>query len=109
MRPLFTLILILNLLKVNSQDLDSLLTLAAQLPSDTEKVNLFYKAGFSQRSIDPQYSYDCAKRAEEYAKKSGSAYYLAKAYNLLGVLYYRKNDLSKALVYHKKALQLIKH
>jgi tetratricopeptide (TPR) repeat protein len=102
----FLTILILNLLKVNSQSLDSLLTASLKLKTDTERINLFYREGFSNRAIDPQYSFNCAKEAERCAQKVGSPYYTAKANNLLGILYYRKNDLVTALSYHKKALKL---
>jgi tetratricopeptide (TPR) repeat protein len=56
--------------------------------------------------MDAQYSYDCAKEAEDFAQKSNMPLYIAKANNLLGILYYRKGDLNTALSYHKKALEL---
>lgn len=103
---LLALIFILNLLKINAQDLDSLVSVAFRMHSDTDKVNLFYKEGFSKRAIDPQYSFNCAKYAEKFAKASDRPYYIAKAGNLLGVLYFRKHDLITSLSYHKKALNL---
>jgi tetratricopeptide (TPR) repeat protein len=105
-RILFLILFILNLLNINGQNFDSLKIAALDLLSDTDRVNLFYKEGFANRSIDPQYSYDCAKKAEVYAQKVGLPFYTAKANNLLGILFYRKGDLNTALSYHKIALNL---
>lgn len=85
---------------------DSLLLVSQSLNSDTERVNLFYKEGFNNRTIDPQYSFDCASLALQFANKTGRPFYIAKANSLLGVLYFRKHALYKALVYHKEALRL---
>lgn len=106
MRLLFILLFILNLLNINGQNFDSLKIVSIDLPTDTDRVNLFYKEGFANRSIDAQYSYDCAKEAEVYAQKTGLPLYTAKANNLLGILFYRKGDLNTALSYHKIALAL---
>ncbi|MCW3075742.1 MAG: histidine kinase [Bacteroidetes bacterium] len=106
MKRFFSLILILNLLKSGAHIPDSLLLISQQLKTDTDKVNLFYKWGFNNRSADPQLSFECAKYAEEYAKKSNLPFYIAKASNLLGILYFRKHDLRTALFYHKQALRL---
>ena len=105
-KHLFGIILILNLSIISAQDIDSLSLVSFKLSSDTERVNLFYKEGFANRAIDPQYSYACAKLAEKFAQQSSSPYFIAKSSNLLGILYYRKQDLIKALSYHKKALNL---
>ncbi|MGZ3920436.1 MAG: tetratricopeptide repeat protein [Bacteroidia bacterium] len=106
MKLFFSLILILNLLKVNAHLPDSLLAVSGNLKSDTDRVNFFYKEGFINRAVDPQYSFECAKLAEQYAQKASLPFYIAKASNLLGILYYRKMDFNKALSYHKKALNL---
>lgn len=89
-----------------SQTFDSLVIVASALNNDSDKVNLFYKQGFEKRTSDVQYSYQCAKRAEFYAQKINLPYYVAKANNLLGILYYRKGDFKTALSYHKIALNL---
>lgn len=73
---------------------------------DSDRVNLFYKEGFEKRTTDAQYSYLCAKQAEYFSQKISLPYYTSKANNLLGILYYRKGDLKKALSYHKIALNL---
>lgn len=106
MRRQFITLFILNLLNICGQNFDSLKVEASKLPSDTDRVNLFYKEGFANRTIDAQYSYDCAKQAEVFAQSANLRYYIAKANNLLGILFYRKGDLNTALSYHKKALQL---
>ncbi|MBA2610634.1 MAG: tetratricopeptide repeat protein [Bacteroidetes bacterium] len=106
MKRIFFIFFIINLLNVSGQDLDSLKAVAAKLPNDTSRVNLFYNEGFLHRAIDAQYSYDCAKEAENYAQKAGLPFYAAKASNLLGILFYRKGDLNSALRYHKTALKL---
>jgi tetratricopeptide (TPR) repeat protein len=105
-KPLFSLIFILILSNGKATIPDSLLKVSALLKSDTDRVNLFYKEGFNNRAVDPQYSYECAKLAEQYSREANLPYYIAKANNLLGILYFRKNDLSKAIVYHKNALNL---
>ncbi|MEO6303903.1 MAG: tetratricopeptide repeat protein [Bacteroidia bacterium] len=106
MRPLFFIFFILNLLNVSSQDIDSLNLVGQKLAHDTDRVNLFYDEGFSHRAIDAQYSYDCARLAENFAQKASQPFYTAKAFNLLGILFYRKGDLNTALSFHKKALKL---
>lgn len=106
MRRLFITLFILNLLNISSQNFDSLKVEAYKLKSDTDRVNFFYKEGFANRSINAQYSYNCAKQAEAFAQITNLPYYIAKSNNLLGILYYRKGDLNTALSYHKKALAL---
>ncbi len=106
MERFFVTIFILNLLNVSSQSIDSLITASLKFKTDTERVNLFYKEGFANRSVNPQYSFDCAKEGEKCAHKAGLPYYTAKVSNLLGILYYRRNDLITALAYHKNALNL---
>jgi tetratricopeptide (TPR) repeat protein len=104
-KQFFALFVIISTL-VGAQNFDSLVNANLKLPSDTEKVNVFYKEGFKARVFAPQYAYNCAKQAENFALLSKSPKHLAKAYNLIGVLYYRKGDLKKALGQHKKALEI---
>lgn len=106
MRALLSLIFILNLLNGSAYVPDSLLHISQSLKSDTQRVNLFYKEGFINRAIDPQYSFDCASLALQLAQKTNYPFYIAKAKSLMGVLYFRKHNFSKALVYHKEALKL---
>ncbi len=106
MKRFFITILIINLLKVNAQSVDSLLLVSYDLKTDSERVNLFYDEGFKYRAADPQYSYNCAKQAEQLAQKVSVPKFTAKANVLLGILYYRKSDFITALSYHKKALNI---
>lgn len=106
MKHIFYIFFILNLLKVEAQKFDSLQLEALALPHDTDRVNLFYDEGFLNRAVDAQYSYNCAKEAERCGQRASLPFYSAKAMNLLGILFYRRGDLSTALSYHKKALKL---
>lgn len=105
-KPFLLLLFFLHLFNARGQDIDSLRQVAAQLRHDTDRVNLFCRQGFAYRSADAQYSYDCAREAERYAQRASQPYYAAKAFNLLGVLYYRRGNLGTAVSYHKKALEL---
>ncbi len=89
-----------------SQNFDSLLLYAVKVSTDTAKVNLFYSEGFEKRNRHPQYAYNCARQAEFFGQQAKSNKHLAKAYNLLGILFYKKGDLKTALDYHQKALSL---
>lgn len=106
MQRLFIVLFFLSFFNIRSQKLDSLVKVAGALNSDTDRVNLFYSQGFANRALNPQYSYDCAKQAEKFAQQTSLPYYVAKANNLLGILFYRKNDFASALAYHKNALNL---
>lgn len=89
-----------------SQVNDSLLYQTQHIENDTERVNQLYKIGFDSRNNDPDMSYEFAKVCEQEALKTNSPKHIAKAYNLLGVLYYKKGNFSKALNYQKQALAL---
>lgn len=89
-----------------SQVNDSLLYQTQHIENDTERVNQLYKIGFDIRNNDPEMSYEFAKVCEQEALKSNSLKHLAKAFNLLGVLYYKKGNFTKALNYQKQALTL---
>lgn len=85
---------------------DSLLYQLKSIENDTERVNQLYKTGFDLRNTDPELSYQYAITCEQEALKSKSIMHLAKSYNLLGVLFYKKGDYNKALQFQKKSLQL---
>jgi tetratricopeptide (TPR) repeat protein len=85
---------------------DSLLYQVKSIENDTERVNQLYKTGFDLRNSDPELAYQYAIICEQEALKSKSALHLAKSYNLLGVLFYKKGDYTKALQFQKKSLQL---
>jgi tetratricopeptide (TPR) repeat protein len=104
-KQFFPLFLIIGM-SAGAQNFDSLVYASLKLQSDTERVNVFYKEGFRARVFAPQFAYNCAKQAEFFGQQSRSQKHLAKAYNLIGVLYYRKGDLKKALSFHQKALEI---
>lgn len=104
LRVLFLFLLIS--LTVKSQDPDTLLTYILKLENDTERVNQLYKQGFSLRNKQPQLAYTYAKYAEKGARQSSSKKHLAKSYNLLGILFYKKGQYKTAINYHKHALAL---
>jgi len=89
-----------------SQVEDSVLYQIINIPNDTERVNQLYKTGFDLRNSNPQLAYQYAKVCEEEGLKCNSPKHLAKSYNLLGVLFYKKTNFNKAIDYQKKALQL---
>lgn len=102
------LLIFLSLLSATlwSQQSDSLLAHILSLRNDTEKVNLLYRQGFALRNTDPRLAFYYANLSEEQAQISGSKIHLAKSYNLLGILHYKKSDYAKALAYHQRALKL---
>lgn len=104
------LLLITILIYTNcfSQVNDSLLYQLQQIENDTEKVNQLYKTGFDLRNTDPESSYDFAMACEKAALKCRSPKHLAKSYNLLGILFYKKRDFTNALNFQKQALNLNK-
>jgi tetratricopeptide (TPR) repeat protein len=87
-----------------SQVNDSLLFQLKSIENDTERVNQLYKTGFDLRNIDPELAYKYAVICEQEALKSKSIIHLAKSYNLLGVLFYKKGNYTKALQFQKKSL-----
>ena len=101
-----TIILIFLSITYFAQVNDSLLYQIKNIENDTERVNQLYKTGFDLRNSDPEFAYQYAVICEQEALKSKSVLHLAKSYNLLGVLFYKKGDYAKALQFQKKSLQL---
>ncbi len=87
---------------------DSLLYQLQQIENDTERVNQIYNAGFAIRNINPQRALIFAEVCKTESEKAKSPKHIAKGYNLLGILFYKKGDLSSALTAQKKSLQLNK-
>ncbi len=107
MRTLATFIFFSRMLL--AQTGDSLIHEVMQVQNDTERVNQLYKQGFGLRNSDPAYALKLAKLCEEQALLCRSDKHLAKSYNLLGVLFYKRADYAKAIQYHRQALQLRKN
>lgn len=91
-----------------AQTSDSLLFQLNSIENDTESVNQLYTQGFELRNSDPDNAWLFANACYKKALKSENQKHLAKAYNLLGVLHYKKTHYLKALEYQKKALNLNK-
>lgn len=102
----FTLSLFVLLCALSYSQADSALYQLRQIANDTERVNQIYQAGFALRNTDPELSYLYAQAAETEAGKTNSKKHLAKAYNLKGILHYKKGDYTRALSFQQKALQL---
>lgn len=77
-----------------------------QLPDDTIKVNAIYKKGYELRAHNSDLAMQLANLCEKTAKKCNSPKHMAKAYNLLGILYYRTGNYQQAIHYHTKALEI---
>jgi tetratricopeptide (TPR) repeat protein len=88
------------------QPADTLLPGILLLTNDTEKVNRLYQRGFAMRNNDVRRSWKYAALSEKFAAGSGSPRHLAKSYNLLGILHYKKGDYGRALQYHERALAI---
>jgi tetratricopeptide (TPR) repeat protein len=89
-----------------AQSNDSLLFQLASIENDTERVNQLYQAGFNLRNTDPDVAYQFALACNNEATACKSLLHLAKSYNLLGILFYKKADYNKALQFQKKSLAL---
>ncbi len=102
---LFVFLLVISTI-LKSQSNDTLLESILAIRSDTERVNQLYKRGFNLRNNNPSLSFRYAKLCQQHANSGHSKKHLAKSYNLLGVLFYKKGDFKKAIRYHKEALRL---
>jgi tetratricopeptide (TPR) repeat protein len=100
------LVAILIRLTCFSQESDSLLYQLQQIENDTEKVNQLYRTGFDLRNTDPESSYKFATACEKAALTCHSPAHKAKSFNLLGILFYKKGDYTKALNFQKQSLAL---
>lgn len=102
----FFLYALLFISSISYSQADSALYQLSQIDNDTERVNRIYQAGFALRNTDPELSYLYAQTAETEALKTASKKHLAKAFNLKGILHYKKGDYTRALSFQQKALQL---
>jgi tetratricopeptide (TPR) repeat protein len=75
------------------------------LGNDSLKCASLYDLGFSLRAEDPLIAYACGSYLKEISAQLSDTFYLARAYNLLGILHYRNQEFDKALSYHKEALK----
>jgi tetratricopeptide (TPR) repeat protein len=106
MRILLFLLVISSTLR--AQENDSLFSRIMVIKNDTERVNRLYKRGYDLRNQNPQWAFEYGKRTENEALKTHSEKHIAKSYNLLGIMFYKKGNYKNALRYHKQALLLRK-
>ncbi len=99
-------LLLLMSTKCFSQASDSLVYQLQQIANDTERVNQLYQKGFDLRNSNIELAYQLAIACEQEAKKQTSKKHLAKSYNLLGVLHFKKSNYETAIAFQKKALAL---
>jgi tetratricopeptide (TPR) repeat protein len=94
--------------KLHAQVADTLLPYLLEIENDSNRINQLYQRGYELRHVDPQKAFQYGKICEEQAMAIHSKKLTAKAYNLLGVLYYLKGDYKTAANYHLQALELRK-
>ena len=90
-----------------AQDADSLLEFRfAEMPDDSLKVMELYKRGYEERTKNIQNAFVFAKACESSALNTKSNFLIAKANNLLGILYFKTGKLSNAEYHHNYALSI---
>lgn len=102
----FFFILLFSCCLYNLKSQDTSLTRILDLDSDTEQVNQLYARCNALRHSDLEKAWYYAQLCEERAQIAESPKHLAKSYNMLGVLYYKKGDLKTAQAYHQRALDI---
>jgi len=91
---------------VLAQESDSLLERYSSYPDDTSKVNLLYEKGFFFRNTNLPAAIKFSKACSQSAAATNNKFYLAKAFNLSGVLKSQTGLQQEALEDFKNALQL---
>ncbi len=92
---------------LTAQEADSLIQFHyASLPDDSTKAMELYKKGFEERNKNIKDAFIYANACENSAIYSKNNYAIAKANNLLGILYFKTGKLSKAEHYHDYALSI---
>lgn len=91
---------------LKAQTGDTALARIMSLENDTDRVNQLYKKGYALRHSRPQQAYEYALLCKKEADASGSPRHVATSYNLLGILAYKRGEISVALRLHGQALQI---
>lgn len=73
---------------------------------DTLKAEALYNQGFSIRVSNPFLAFDYARQTLKCANNLHSQKYIAKAFSLMGVLFYRKGDYVNAQLLSERALKI---
>lgn len=84
---------------------DSLLTVSATMPADTEKVNLLTKLGLSARKFDATQAEVLAREALQISESLKYEPGIGNAYNILGLLQYYQGNYDEALDFQFKSLE----
>ena len=100
------LLMSFNILLI-SQESDSLIEFHyTKIPDDSAKAMELYKKGFDTRSRNIHDAFIYAKASENSALNSKNKFVIAKANNLLGILYFKTGKLSNAEYHHNYALSI---
>lgn len=78
--------------------------MSSQNKKDSIEFNGAFDRAYSLRNIYPDSAFYWLDKAFEIAQESGKKEWLARAYNLKGVLYYKKNEYFKSITALEKAL-----
>lgn len=98
---------IVSCLPLIGQEADSLIEFHyASLPDDSVKAMELYKKSFEERNKNIKDAFIYAKACESSAINSKNNYAIARANNLLGILYFKTGKLNKAEHYHNYALSI---
>ena len=104
---LFLFLSIVSGLHLIGQEADSLLEFHfSSMPDDSLKAMELYKKGFDTRSKNIKDAFLYAKACENTAINSNNNFAIAKANNLLGILYFKTGQLRKAEHYQNSALNI---
>jgi len=89
-----------------TSELDSLRLVLREQPSDTNRVNNLLRTAWISRADDPQSAMKDAVEAKELSVKLGFGKGEAMALSTIGVLQYRRGDLTSAAATHLQALRI---
>jgi len=89
-----------------TNELDSLRLVLREQPSDTNRVNNLLRTAWISRADDPQSAMKDAVEAKELSVKRGFGKGEAMALSTIGVLQYRRGDLTSAAATHLQALRI---
>lgn len=99
-------LLILSVAGAQNNELDSLRFVLREQPSDTNRVNNLLRTAWISRADDPQSAMKDAVEAKELSVKLGFGKGEAMALSTIGVLQYRRGDLTSAAGTHLQALRI---
>lgn len=98
--------LIFHCAGAQQSELDSLRSVLQEQPADTHRVNNLLRTAWISRGDDPQNSMKDALEAKDLSVKLGFGKGEAMALSTIGVLQYRRGDLTSASATHLQALRI---